>query len=360
MRDTGHAGTGHIAIFLLGVWFAARGAAVTGVAEAQTFFVDDFVPQPAYAGQTRAPLATQSPRLIVTTLTTDLFNPFGLQWLPDGRMLVTESVGRMRIVDSNGTLTEPIEGLPPIWAVGFNGLHDLALDPGYAESRYIYFSYAAPPEGSTIPDSEEAFAETARRLVARAQLSEDEARLEDVEVIFEATVRRLAFGPDGKLYMTTQAAQAQRANAQDMSHLGGKVLRINPDGSIPEDNPWVGDDSVHDAVFANGLRDPSGAAFNPGTRELWTVEHGPRGGDEINIVRAGRNYGWPIITYGREYDEAPLGDRLDGDGRHGTAKLLLGAFDRAFVTDVLYGRPDPALDGQRLRDDVVGRASRAS
>lgn len=296
-----------VASALLAFAVLNRSAPMIEAAQGQTFFVDDYVPQPAYAGQTRAPLANQSPRLIVTTVTARLENPYGLQFLPDGRMLVSELPGRLRIVSPDGAVSAPLEGVPAVWAFRSSGLQDLVLDPDFASNRLIYFAYAAPPNGAAAPEPNADFAASAERFVARARLADDSSGIEDVERIFEANARRLAFGPDGKLYMTTPAAADERPQAQDLRSIGGKVLRINRDGSLPDDNPLP---DAHGAVFAYGFRDPSGAAFNPRTGELWTVEHGPRGGDELNIIRAGRNYGWPVITYGREYSEDPVGDGL--------------------------------------------------
>ena len=285
-----------------------------GPAEAQTRNVDDYVPQPAYAGQSRAPLATQSPRLIVTTLTAELVDPYGIQFLPDGRMLITELPGRIRIVQADGSVSEPLSGVPAVWATSIYGLHHIVLDLDFAENRLVYFGYAAPPEGALANPPDQEFGDLARRLVARARLSSDRTRLENVQVILEADERSLTAAPDGTLFIGTSGADSpanqSRRYAQDLRAVPGKVLRINTDGSIPQDNPWVHHEDANPAVYALGFRNVSGNAIHPRTGDLWTVENGPRGGDELNVVRAGRNYGWPVITYGREYSEELVGEGL--------------------------------------------------
>ena len=292
--------------------------------QAQTQFADDYVPQPAYAAQTRAPLANQSPRLTKTTLVSGLSKPWSLEFMPDGRMLVTELPGRMRIIDTDGTVSAPLDGLPAIRAFTSNGLHGLALDPGFKENRMIYFTYLAPFPGESGNGTDEEYAKWTQhsvevgrngpplgiRYVARARLSEDASALEDVEVILEAPGKRLVFAPDGTLLITTMMGGGDEQTPQSMDLPYGKVMRINADGSIPDDNPWAHQDGANPAIFAVGFRDPQGAAIHPETGELWTAENGPRGGDELNIIRSGKNYGWPVITYGRNYNTKPVGDGI--------------------------------------------------
>jgi glucose/arabinose dehydrogenase len=284
---------------------------MTVCAHAQTMFFDDYRPAPAYSWQTRAALADQSPRLDVTELSSELQGPYGIAFLPDGRAIISEMAGRIRIMDSEGNVSAPVQGLPEVWSSSPGaGMRDLALDPDFATNRLIYFVYAAMPEGDLEGLDNEQRGEFSKRYTARARLSADYSRMSDVEHLIEAAARRLVFADDGTLFLTTDAATAIRDRAQDMAMLEGKVLRINPDGSIPEDNPYVGRNGVHPAIYAAGLRDPSGAAFHPTTGELWTVEHGPRGGDELNIIRPGSNYGWPVISYGRDYTRAPIGEGM--------------------------------------------------
>ena len=280
-------------------------------AQSQTLFFDDYRPEPAYNWQTRAPIADQSPRMTITELTAELKNPYGIAFLPDSRALITERAGRIRIMDSAGNLGDPIEGLPEMWAGGRGpGMGDLTLDPNFQTSRLIYFVYPSVPAGGIVQPAEGEPPPRTRPVAARARLSADYSRIENVEDLIEVDARRLVFAPDGTLFITTTAAIEVRDLAQDMSRPEGKVLRINPDGSIPQDNPYVGQEGVHPAIYAAGFRDPSGAALHPTTGELWTVEHGPRGGDELNVIRRGRNYGWPVITYGRDYNQTFIGDGI--------------------------------------------------
>jgi glucose/arabinose dehydrogenase len=295
--------------------------------QAQTTFADDYSPTPMFPEQTRASLATQSPRLIRTELVTGLTRPWGLAFLPEGRMIITEVPGRMRIVDTDGGLSEPLTGLPPMRAYSSYGLSDVILDPDFNSNRVIYFTYILPPNGEggngtdeehahytelyknwrTLTDEEKKALPRGSRHVARANLSKDYKSLENVENILEVNARRMTFSPDGTLLITTEGAGG-RNEPQDLTHSSGKVFRINPDGSIPKDNPRFNQAGALPGLFALGFRDPSGAAINPDTGELWTVEHGPRGGDEINIIRAGKNYGWSTISYGRNYNKSPINE----------------------------------------------------
>jgi aldose sugar dehydrogenase len=243
-------------------------------------------------------------------------------------MLVTERPGRMRIVTADGMLSEPLAGLPAIRSVGAEGLHDVVLDPHFDANRFIYFTYFAPPPGAApgpIPISDYGpwvrqppAARNAQPIglerVACARLSDDEKSLQDVTVIDAAGNRRLVFARDGTLLVTTGTPGGPGVPIDDepqrLTAFFGKVLRINADGSIPKDNPWLHTQGARADIYARGLRDAEGAAINPSTGELWTVEHGPKGGDELNIVRARRNYGYPVITYGRMYSGEPIGHGL--------------------------------------------------
>ncbi len=257
---------------------------------------------PAFPGQTRAPERKSGVAFEVVTVAEGLQNPWGMTFLPDGKMLVTEKPGRLRIVAADGKLSEPVAGLPPVDARNQGGLLDVALDPAFASNRLIYWSYAEPRDGGVNNTA-----------VARGRLVDEAApRVEDVQVIFHQTPSlnstlhfggRLVFGRDGTLFVTLgdRSITEGRMQAQRMDGLLGKIVRLNTDGSIPKDNPFVGKDGVPPAMWSFGHRNIQAAALHPTTGELWEVEHGTRGGDEINIARKGKDYGWPTIAYGIEY-----------------------------------------------------------
>ncbi|HWP37714.1 MAG TPA: PQQ-dependent sugar dehydrogenase [Gemmatimonadales bacterium] len=245
---------------------------------------------------------SQHGRYRVITVASGLEHPWGLAFLPDGRMLVTERPGRLRIVGTGGALSDPLPGVPPVAARGQGGLLDVALAPDFALSAMMYLSYSEPGEGGT-----------AGTTVARAQFSE--RGLNGVQVIFRQEPKvsggahfgsRLVFTPDGHLFITT-GERGQRDMSQDLSRHQGKLIRLRPDGTVPPDNPFVGRAGARPEIWSYGHRNMQGAALHPVTGALWTVEHGAQGGDELNIPQPGRNYGWPVITYGRDYSGAPIG-----------------------------------------------------
>ncbi|HWP64590.1 MAG TPA: PQQ-dependent sugar dehydrogenase [Candidatus Limnocylindria bacterium] len=237
------------------------------------------------------------------TVARDLEHPWGLAFLPDGRMLVTERPGRLRIVEKDGTVSRPLGGAPKVLAAGQGGLLDVALSPRFAEDRRVYLSYAEPGDGG------------AGTAVARGRLGA--SALEDVQVIWRQTPKvsggnhfgsRLVFTRDGLLFVTLGDRYAYREKTQDLSTTLGKIVRITPDGGVPERNPFVGRAGVRPEIWSYGHRNVQAAALHPATGALWTVEHGPRGGDELNHPEAGKNYGWPIITYGIDYSGARIGE----------------------------------------------------
>jgi glucose/arabinose dehydrogenase len=239
----------------------------------------------------------------VQTIARGLEHPWALAFLPDGRMLVTERPGRLRTVERDGRVSEPLVGVPQVQARGQGGLLDVALDPRFAENRLVYLSYAEPGEGG------------AGTAVARGRLGE--GRLEDVRVIYRQQPKveganhfgsRLVFARDGTLFVTQGDRFSYRDKAQDLSVGLGKIVRINPEGSIPRDNPFVGRAAVRPEIWSYGHRNVQSAALHPQTGQLWTVEHGARGGDELNRPEAGKNYGWPVITYGVDYSGAKIGE----------------------------------------------------
>mgnify|MGYP000229959359 CR=1 FL=1 len=241
-------------------------------------------------------------RLRVEPIAGPLEHPWGLAFLPGGGMLVTERPGRLRLIDEAGRLDpEPIAGVPEVWARGQGGLLDVALAPDFATSRLVYLSYAAPVGNG------------AATRVARGRLVD--GRLEGVEIVLTAdppgdTGRhfgsRLVFGRDGKLYVST-GDRGRMERAQKLDDLAGSILRVEPDGRIPPDNPFVGRPGVRPEIWAYGIRNAQGLASNPWTGELFEHEHGARGGDEVNIIEKGANYGWPLVTHGVDYTGLPIG-----------------------------------------------------
>ena len=267
---------------------------------------------PAFPGQTRAPEVSADVAFEVETVAQGLNKPWAIAFLPDGRMLVTEKPGRLRIVTAQGQLSEPVAGLPEVDARDQGGLLDVALDPDFAQNKLIYWSYAEPRGNGTNATA-----------VARGELVEtgDAPRVENVQVIFQQQPAmdstkhfgsRLVFDGQGHLYVTLgeRSILAGRAQAQEMDSALGKIVRINHDGSIPQDNPFVGQAGVRPEIFAAGVRNVQAAALHPETGKLWEIEHGARGGDELNIIEAGENYGWPTIAYGLEYSGQPIGEGL--------------------------------------------------
>ncbi len=245
---------------------------------------------------------TSAGRVQVEPFAIGLSHPWGMVFLPDGRMLVTERPGPLRIVSTGGAVSAPLGGVPEVYARGQGGLLDVALDPDFDANRLVYLSYAEPREGG------------AATAVARGQLDGD--RLTDVDVIFRQQPAyegglhfgsRLVFARDGTLFITL-GERFEFDPAQDLgSHLG-KIVRINPDGSVPPDNPFVGREDALPEIWSYGHRNVQGADLHPETGALWAAEFGPRGGDEVNIPEAGKNYGWPLVSWGRHYTMMPIPD----------------------------------------------------
>ena len=262
---------------------------------------------PAFPGQTDVPEQKLNVAFDIVTVTDSLQNPWGLAFLPGGKLLVTERPGRLRIITPDGKKSEPVTGLPPVDARGQGGLLDIALDPNFTSNRLIYWSFAEPQEGGANNTA-----------VARGRLVEGDApRVEDVQVIYHQTPAlqsrghfgsRLVFGRDGTLFITQGDRQTGegRTHARRLDGTVGKVVRINADGSIPRDNPFVGRSDVKPEIWSLGHRNSQGATLHPTTGELWEIEHGTRGGDEINIPRKGKDYGWPNVAYGIEYQGGPI------------------------------------------------------
>lgn len=261
---------------------------------------------PSFPAQTRACEVSSNVAFDVEVVTTGLEHPWAVEPLPDGDFLVTERPGRMRIVTAAGEKREPISGLPEVDAGRQGGLLDVALNPSFPSDRTIFWSYSEPRDGGNATS------------VARGLLSEDGQRLDQVRVIFRALPAydgglhfgsRLAFGPDGMLFITLgeRSETEMRPQSQQLDSHMGKTIRINPDGSVPDDNPFVGEDDALPEIWTLGHRNVQAAAFDS-QGQFWQIEHGTRGGDELNLIERGNNYGWPIVAYGIEYS----GDPIDG------------------------------------------------
>ena len=261
---------------------------------------------PLSAEITNAPGVRTRQPIRAETFASGLVHPWGMTFLPDGRLLVTERPGRMRIVAKDGKVSPPLQGVPKVYASGQGGLLDVQLGLDFEASRLIYFSYAEPRDGAKNGTS-----------VARAKLVTDGegGRLEQVQVIFRQEPSyassnhfgsRIVFTRDGSLFVTLGERYSARDQAQNPANHLGKLVRVMPDGSPYAGNPKK--DGWRSEIWSIGHRNVQGAALNPGTGKLWTIEHGARGGDEINVPDAGKNYGWPIITYGRDYSYAKIGE----------------------------------------------------
>jgi len=248
---------------------------------------------------------TRNGPIRVVELAAGLEHPWGLAFLPDGRMLVTERAGRLRIIDRDGNKGEPMQGLPEVRARGQGGLLDVALSPDFANDRNVYFSYAEPGDKG------------ARTAVAFGRMIDDQ-KIANVRVIFRQHPphedsdnhfgSRLVFSRDGQhLFITTGDRWHLAERAQDLSSHIGKILRVTRDGDVPQDNPFVGRPGALPEIWSIGHRHIQGAALHPRTGQLWVSEHGARGGDELNVIERGRNYGWPIIGYGEHYSGGHIG-----------------------------------------------------
>lgn len=264
--------------------------------------------RPTFAGQTRVCGVDSNAALNVEVLARGLDHPWAVEPLPNGDLLVTEKPGRMRIITAAGRKGEPVSGVPDVDDRGQGGLLDVELGPAFASDRTIYWSFTEPRQGGNATS------------VARGVLSQDGRRLSDVRVIFRAMPTydgtahygsRLAFGPDGMLYVTLgeRSVREIRPQAQHLDSHMGKVVRIRPDGSVPDDNPFVGRAGARPEIWTLGHRNVQSAAFDAEGR-LWIVEHGPRGGDELNLLVKGRNYGWPVVTFGEEYSGAAIANSV--------------------------------------------------
>ena len=253
--------------------------------------------------------ATEAGPIRVETVAEGLSHPWALAFLPGGDMLVTERAGTLRHVSAAGEVSAPLAGIPAVEARDQGGLLDVALDPDFVANRLVYLSFSEPGDGGNST------------AVARGRLSDDMRALEAVDIIFSQKPKvdsgghfgsRLVFDRAGNLFVTLgdRQAGAFRPQAQDLGSHIGKIVRIRTDGSVPDDNPFVGRAGALPEIWAYGIRNSQAAALHPETGALWEIEHGPRGGDELNVIRPGANYGWPIVTLGVEYSGFTVGDGL--------------------------------------------------
>lgn len=264
----------------------------------------------AFAEAPRSPTPQSVPSVFkVTTVTEGLEHPWGFAVLPDGRLLVTERAGRMRLVSKEGKLSRPLTGVPEVVARGQGGLLDVTLSPTFAQDKLVYWSFSEAGDGGV------------GTTVARGSLGE--SSIENVKVIWRQTPKvdgpnhfgsRIVFRTDGTMFITTGDRFTHRPKVQDLSTTIGKLLRINADGTIPRDNPFVNKAGAKPEIWSYGHRSVQAAALHPQTGELWTVEHGARGGDELNNPQPGRNYGWPVITYGVDYSGVKIGEGTEKAG----------------------------------------------
>ena len=247
-------------------------------------------------------------RFRLTVVASGLEHPWSLAFLPDGAMLVTERPGRLRVIRDGALDPTPVSGVPEVAATGQGGLLDVALHPRFRDNRLVYLSYAGKGRGGAGTE------------VARGRLSE--GRLEDLEILFAVRPKsrggrhfgsRLVFGAQGHLYVTA-GERGDPDRAQDPGDAAGSVIRLTEDGAVPPDNPFVGRAGARPEIFSIGHRNPQGLARHPETGRIWEVEHGPRGGDEVNVIEAGVNYGWPVITYGMSYAGFPIGEGSEKPG----------------------------------------------
>jgi glucose/arabinose dehydrogenase len=298
-------------------------------------------------------LRSQEHSFRVVKLVEGLEQPWSLAFLPDGRMLVTEKAGRLRVVSQGKLLPEPVQGLPEVTVHGQGGLHDVVPHPDFKSNQLVYLAYAA--RGSDGVGTE----------LARGRLAGQ--RLENVEVLFRQSPKgragqhfggRIVFDRQGYLYLTL-GDRGERDRAQRADDHAGSVIRLHDDGRVPKDNPFVGRNGWKPEKFTLGNRNMQGAALHPQTGLLWIHEHGPQGGDEINVIRAGRNYGWPVITYGVNYG---IGTRIgEGTSKEGMEQPLyhwvpsIAPSGMAFYTGERFPRWKGSLFVGALRDQMLVR-----
>jgi aldose sugar dehydrogenase len=293
--------------------------------------------------------------LEVRTIARGLVNPWALAFLSDGKMLVTERAGRMRIVTAEGQVSPPLKGVPDVWASGQGGLHDVIIDKSFAQNRTIYFCFAERTEGG------------GRTTTARAKLNDGNGRLDEVKIIFRQQGPlssgnhygcRIAQADDGNLFVALGDHFTYRDQAQNLGNHLGKIVRIAPDGSVPPGNPFAGRADAKPEIWSYGHRNIQALAINPATGEPWEIEHGPRGGDEVNVAGKGKNYGWPVIGYGIEYSGAKIHDATAKDGMEQPLKYWVPSIapsGMAFYTGKLFPKWNGSLFTGALRGAMLVR-----
>lgn len=265
--------------------------------------------KPAFEGQTRVAGVKTKTELDVKMLTKDLVNPWGIACMPDGRFLITEKAGAMRIATDKGDLGAPITGLPKVNDNGQGGLLGLAVDPDFTSNRMVYWSFSEDQPDGTLT------------AVAKGRLADDEKSIEGITVIYRALPAfksylhygsRIVFNKEGNLFVSTgeRSDKKARPQAQHLNSALGKIVHITKDGQPVATNPFIGKTDAKPEIYSYGHRNVQGLAINPATEDLWNGEFGPRGGDEINLVKPRKNYGWPTITYGIEYGGEKIGDGI--------------------------------------------------
>lgn len=265
--------------------------------------------KPAFAGQTRINAVKTKTPLSISVINSKLENPWGISVMPDGRFLITQKAGDMVILQANGTLAKKITGLPKVDDSGQGGLLDVTLAPDFAKSRMVYWAYSEPQDKGVL------------LAIAKGKLSASETTIENQVIIYRATPAysgklqygsRIVFDKNGNLFVSTgeRSGNDIRIQAQYLNSSLGKILHLTPAGKPVPNGPFAKQANARPEIYAYGLRNPDGLAINPLTGELWEAEFGPKGGDEVNIIKPGKNYGWPIITYGTEYSGKKVGDGI--------------------------------------------------
>lgn len=305
-------------------------------------------------GQEQA-FGSSAGELEVRTIARGLANPWALAFLPDGKMLVTERPGRMRIVTAEGQISPPLKGVPEVWASGQGGLHDVVVDRSFAQNKTIYFCFAERTEGG------------GRTTVTRAKLNDGNGRLDDVKIIFRQQGPlssgnhygcRIAQADDGNLFVALGDHFTHRDQAQNLGNHLGKLIRIAPDGSVPSGNPFAGRTDAKPEIWSYGHRNVQALAINPASGDPWEIEHGPRGGDELNLIGKGKNYGWPVIGYGIDYSGAKIHDATAKDGMEQPLKYWVPSIapsGMAFYTGKLFPKWNGSLFTGALRGAMLVR-----